>query len=67
MDGESDKDPCAPSIAAVMYRARPGSSKAPPNNPRSTKRYDVAVRMTMTGSREAQFAVIGDGFDVGRR
>ena len=56
-----------PSTAAVMYRARSGSSKAPPNNPSRIERYDVVVRMTMTGSRQAQCAVIGDGFDIGRR
>ena len=67
LDGESGKDPCAPSIAAVMYRARPGLSKTPSNNPRSPKRYDIAVRMTMTGSRQAQFAVMRDGSGFGRR
>ena len=67
LDGESGKDPCAPSIATVMYRARPGSSKTPSNNPSSPKRYDIAVSMTMTGSREAQFAVMRDGFGFGRR
>ena len=65
--GESDKDSLAPSIAGVMYRARPGSSKAPSNNPRSPKRHDVAMRMTMTASRETQFAVRGDGFGFRRR
>ena len=55
------------STAAVIYRARSGSSKAPPNNPSRAERYDITLRMTLTASRQAQFAVIGDGFDVGQR